>query len=140
MRSVSLYAKYLLHALTWTLSRNCKIFRKARVLVLGGARATFNFLSCSVSTSSLHPQLETLAEYGLNYSICRNARAKIPAYQYVYILQMKSLELYARCFSKILDGKLYWNCLALDFITKTVVRDIFAVNCSTISSLSFYGR
>ena len=139
MRSVILYAKYLLHALTWTLSRNCKTFRKARVL-LGGARATFNFLSCSVSTSSLHPQLETLAEYGLNYSMCRNARAKIPAYQYVYIPQMKSLEVYARCFSKILDDKLYWYCLSPDFITKTVVRDIFAVNCSTVSSMSFYGR
>ena len=97
-------------------------------------RAQFHPLACT-------PQLETLAEYGLNYSMCRNARrAKIPAYQYVYIPQMKSLEVYARCFSKILDGKLYWYCLALDFITKTVVRDIFAVNWSSISRMSFYGR
>ena len=141
MRSVSLFGKYLLHVLTWTHSRNCKTFRKARFLRLGGARATFKLLSCSVSSSSLHsPTRDTLAEYGLNYSMCRNARAKIPAYQYVYIPQMKSLQVYARCFSKILDGELYWYCLALDFITKTVVRDIFAVNCSSISRMSFYGR
>ena len=71
--------------------RTREIARPFAKLFSAAARATFNYFIRALSTSSLYPQLEKYlqAEYGQNYSKCRNARAELPAYQYVYIPQLK---------------------------------------------------
>ena len=98
-------------------------------------RATFiKLLSCSSSSQTASPTRETLAEYGLNSSMCKNASAGPLANQNVYIPQINSLKVYTTCFIQqcinILDDKLYWYCLALHLITKAVFRAMFAVKCS----------